>query len=157
MKKGFTLIEIMIVVVIAVSVAAFAVPAYKKSMDRNKFMAAEGKLIELSTALRNVQQMFGGYACPAVTNMADTYLNADGTLNAQGCQAFPQECLFRNHYTNANLNTMHTYRYTIKENCSVCMNSIAARLAGSRPYNVCIDNMGTETLKYRDRKDPITR
>ena len=59
MKKGFTLIEVMIVVVIAVTVAAFAVPAYKRSMERNKFMAAEGKLIELSSALRNVQQMFG--------------------------------------------------------------------------------------------------
>ena len=30
MKKGFTLLEVLIVVVIAVSVAVFAVPAYKK-------------------------------------------------------------------------------------------------------------------------------
>ena len=76
MKKGFTLIEVMIVVVIAVTVAAFAVPAYKRSMERNKFMAAEGKLIELSSALRNVQQMFGGYSCPNTTP-EDMYLNQD--------------------------------------------------------------------------------
>ena len=42
MKKGFTLLEVLIVVVIAVSVAVFAVPAYKKTQDKNRYLAAQG-------------------------------------------------------------------------------------------------------------------
>lgn len=155
MKKGFTLIEVMIVVVIAVTVAAFAVPAYKRSMERNKFMAAEGKLIELSSALRNVQQMFGGYRCPKVTTPEDMYLNQDEgvsaankTLNKAGCQKYPHECMRRNGYTKATLDPMNSYEYSIEEtNCDVCMKRTPVKKLPV-PYKVCIDNMGTETLKY---------
>ncbi len=51
-KKGFTLLEVLIVVVIAVSVAAFAFPAYKKTQDRNRFSAAQGVLIDLGNGVR---------------------------------------------------------------------------------------------------------
>lgn len=158
MKKGFTLIEVMIVVVIAVTVAAFAVPAYKRSMERNKFMAAEGKLIELSSALRNVQQMFGGYSCPKVTTPEDMYLNQDEgvdaehkTLNKAGCQKYPHECMRRNGYTKATVkDSMNSYEYNIETNCDVCMTRPnVAKLPV--PYKVCIDNMGTETLTYPDK------
>lgn len=158
MKKGFTLIEVMIVVVIAVTVAAFAVPAYKRSMERNKFMAAEGKLIELSSALRNVQQMFGGYSCPNVTTPEDMYLNQDEgvdaehkTLNKAGCQKYPHECMRRNGYTKATVkDSMNSYEYNIETNCDVCMErSNVEKLPV--PYKVCIDNMGTETLTYHDK------
>lgn len=155
MKKGFTLIEVMIVVVIAVTVAAFAVPAYKRSMERNKFMAAEGKLIELSSALRNVQQMFGGYSCPDITTPEDMYLNQDEgvcdihkTLNKAGCQKYPHICMQCNGYTKATLTDMNSYEYTIEEsNCDVCMYRTPVEKLPV-PYKVCIDNMGTETLKY---------
>ncbi|MCI7044428.1 MAG: prepilin-type N-terminal cleavage/methylation domain-containing protein [Spirochaetes bacterium] len=154
MQKGFTLIEVMIVVVIAVTVAAFAVPAYKRSMERNKFMAAEGKLIELSSALRNVQQMFGGYSCPNTTP-EDMYLNQDEgvdaahkTLNKAGCQKYPHECMRRNGYTKATVkDSMNSYGYSIEEDCSVCMERTKVGKLPV-PYKVCIDNMGTETLKY---------
>ena len=155
MKKGFTLIEVMIVVVIAVTVAAFAVPAYKRSMERNKFMAAEGKLIELSSALRNVQQMFGGYSCPKVATPEDMYLNQDEgvsaarkTLNKAGCQKYPNICMERNGYTKATVkDSMNSYGYSIEEDCILC---IERTKVGNLPvpYKVCIDNMGTETLKY---------
>lgn len=155
MKKGFTLIEVMIVVVIAVTVAAFAVPAYKRSMERNKFMAAEGKLIELSSALRNVQQMFGGYRCPNITTPEDMYLNQDEgvaaenkTLNKAGCQKYPHECMRRNGYTKATVkDSMNSYEYNIEANCDVCMKRTPVEKLPV-PYKVCIDNMGTETLKY---------
>lgn len=155
MKKGFTLIEVMIVVVIAVTVAAFAVPAYKRSMERNKFMAAEGKLIELSSALRNVQQMFGGYSCPDITTPEDMYLNQDEgveaarkTLNKAGCQKYPHECMRRNGYTKATVkDPMNSYKYNIETNCDVCMERTKVGKLPV-PYKVCIDNMGTETLKY---------
>lgn len=155
MKKGFTLIEVMIVVVIAVTVAAFAVPAYKRSMERNKFMAAEGKLIELSSALRNVQQMFGGYSCPKVATPEDMYLNQDEgvsaeykTLNKAGCQKYPHICMERNGYTKATVkDSMNSYGYNIEANCDVCMKRTPVEKLPV-PYKVCIDNMGTETLKY---------
>ena len=158
MQKGFTLIEVMIVVVIAVTVAAFAVPAYKRSMERNKFMAAEGKLIELSSALRNVQQMFGGYRCPKVTTPEDMYLNQDEgvsaankTLNKAGCQKYPHECMRRNGYTKATVkDSMNSYGYSIEEDCSVCMERPNVEKLPV-PYKVCIDNMGTETLTYKDK------
>lgn len=158
MKKGFTLIEVMIVVVIAVTVAAFAVPAYKRSMERNKFMAAEGKLIELSSALRNVQQMFGGYSCPNVTTPEDMYLNQDEgvdaehkTLNKAGCQKYPHECMRRNGYTKATVkDSMNSYEYNIETNCDVCMKRPNVEKLPV-PYKVCIDNMGTETLTYKDK------
>lgn len=158
MKKGFTLIEVMIVVVIAVTVAAFAVPAYKRSMERNKFMAAEGKLIELSSALRNVQQMFGGYSCPEVTTPEDMYLNQDEgvdaehkTLNKAGCQKYPHECMRRNGYTKATVkDSMNSYEYNIETNCDVCMERPNVEKLPV-PYKVCIDNMGTETLTYKDK------
>ena len=148
MKKGFTLIEIMIVVVIAVTVAAFAVPAYKRSMERNKFMAAEGKLIELSSALRNVQQMYGGYSCPKnITTVESSYKNKDGSLNKQGCQKYPHKCMFANNYTQADLSALNSYEYSIDENCNVCM-ARSKEADSPVPYSVCLDNMGTETLKY---------
>lgn len=158
MKKGFTLIEVMIVVVIAVTVAAFAVPAYKRSMERNKFMAAEGKLIELSSALRNVQQMFGGYSCPDITTPEDMYLNQDEgvsaarkTLNKAGCQKYPHICMQRNGYTKATVkDSMNSYGYSIEEDCSVCMKRPNVEKLPV-PYKVCIDNMGTETLTYHDK------
>jgi prepilin-type N-terminal cleavage/methylation domain-containing protein len=55
-NKGFTLVEILIVVVIAVSVAAFGVPAYKKSQERNRYLAAQGVLIDLGNAVRTFRQ-----------------------------------------------------------------------------------------------------
>ncbi len=54
-KKGFTLLEVLIVVVIAVSVMAFSVPAYKKTQDRNRFMAAQGVLMDLGSGLRSLR------------------------------------------------------------------------------------------------------
>lgn len=55
-QKGFTLLEILIVVVIAVSVAAFALPAYKKMQDRTNFMAAQGLLVEIGNGLKMLQE-----------------------------------------------------------------------------------------------------
>ena len=55
-NKGFTLLEVLIVVVIAVCVAAFGVPAYKKSQERNRYLAAQGVLMDLGNAVRTFRQ-----------------------------------------------------------------------------------------------------
>ena len=47
---GFTLVEVLVVVVIAVMVTLYAVPAYRRSQERNRFMAASGVLLELGNA-----------------------------------------------------------------------------------------------------------
>ena len=54
-QKGFTLLEVLIVVVIAVSVAAFGVPAYKKTQDRNRFLAAQGVLMDIGNGVKMLQ------------------------------------------------------------------------------------------------------
>ena len=57
-RVGFTLVEVLVVVVIAVSVTAFAVPLYKKTQERNRFLAAQGILMDLSTALQSLRADF---------------------------------------------------------------------------------------------------
>lgn len=54
-KKGFTLLEVLIVVVIAVSVTAFAVPAYKRTQERNRYLAAQGVLLDLGNSVRMIR------------------------------------------------------------------------------------------------------
>lgn len=51
-RKGFTLLEVLVVVVIAISVTAFAVPAYKKTQEKNKYLAAQGVLLDLGAAVQ---------------------------------------------------------------------------------------------------------
>lgn len=145
MKKGFTLIEVMIVVVIAVSVAAFAVPAYKKSQEQNQYLAAEGKLLELSSGLHNVIQMYRGSSCSGTPGAAEK--NGDGTLNKEGCKKYPHQCLFTNGYTENDLSSMNGYSYSIKTNCDVCMEK-AVNSKSPVPYKVCVDTFGVETLTY---------
>ena len=55
---GFTLVEVLVVVVIAVSVTAFAVPLYKQTQERNKFLAAQGVLMDIGTALQALRTDF---------------------------------------------------------------------------------------------------
>lgn len=54
-RRGFTLLEVLIVVVIAVVVTMFSVPAYKKAQDKNRYMAATGVLIDIANAARMVK------------------------------------------------------------------------------------------------------
>lgn len=51
-KKGFTLLEVLIVVVILASVVLFGVPSYKKTQARAKYNASLGTLVQLGEGLR---------------------------------------------------------------------------------------------------------
>lgn len=57
-KNGFTLIEVMIVVVIALAVTAFSVPAYKKAQQRNQYTAAQGVLIQVASGIRSLYAQY---------------------------------------------------------------------------------------------------
>lgn len=146
MKKGFTLIEIMVVVVIAVTVAAFAVPAYKKSQQRNQFLAAEGKLLEISSGLRNVMQMYKGTSCTA-GQASESDKNDDGTLNEKGCKYAPHICVFTNKFTKAKLEDAYNYSYSITTDCKVCMTG-GFGTESAVPSQVCVDKNGCEELTY---------
>ncbi len=156
MKKGFTLIEIMIVVVIAVSVAAFAVPAYQKSQDQNRYLAAEGMLIEVASGLHNVQQLYKVTGCGTTKNVSSILTtsvpadqkNDDGTLTQAGCKAYPRECLFKNGYTKSTPTTVHEYVFSIDGSCQVCMTRPNTNTKRPSPYKVCIDAAGVEYLTY---------
>ena len=64
-KRGFTLLEILIVVIILASVLAFAFPAYKRTQDRNLYTAATGVLIDLGNAVQNFQTDLATFGNPA--------------------------------------------------------------------------------------------
>ncbi len=83
-QNGFTLLEVLIVVVIAVSVAAFAVPAYKRTQEKNKYLAAQGVLLDLGTAvraLRNDLRAEGGGKFPTsgTLTMSKSHQNTVGS------------------------------------------------------------------------------
>ena len=90
MKKGFTLLEVLIVVVIAVSVAVFAVPAYKKTQDKNRYLAAQGVLMDLGNGLRTLQAE--GYYFPTTaekitSSKTGATLKIDATVTSSNYQA----------------------------------------------------------------------
>lgn len=58
-KKGFTLLEVLIVVVILASVVLFAVPSYKKAQVRAQYDAALGTLTQLGEGLRLLYENSG--------------------------------------------------------------------------------------------------
>ncbi|WP_428048749.1 type II secretion system protein [Candidatus Avelusimicrobium caledoniensis] len=66
-KTGFTLLEILIVVVIASSVLAFALPAQRRAQDRNKFLAAQGVLLDIGSAVQAKRADLKMSATPTAT------------------------------------------------------------------------------------------
>ena len=72
--KGFTLLEVLVVVVIAASVLLFAVPAYKRMQDKTTFMAAQGVLIDLGSAVRALRLDFSLCATPVLLPSGSTPL-----------------------------------------------------------------------------------
>jgi len=78
-KQGFTLVEILFVVIIAAGILAYAIPSYKRTKERAKYEAATGVLADLgATALVLKQEGMGSV-------QAEVYIP-----NAQQCNAFQQ-------------------------------------------------------------------
>lgn len=75
-KHGFTLVEVMVVVLIAVLITLASVPLYKRSQDRVRYMAASGVLMQLGTAISLYQEACGdsGASFPVTTGTKLTSL-----------------------------------------------------------------------------------
>ncbi|MCY1493024.1 type II secretion system protein G [compost metagenome] len=68
--RGFTLIELMIVVAIVAILASIALPAYHSHIDRSRIRAAQADLVALSLNLENAYQRTLAY--PAATLASTT-------------------------------------------------------------------------------------
>ncbi len=55
-KHGFTLVEVLFVVMIAAGIMAFALPAYKRVQERAKYNAALGTLLDINNAVNSLKQ-----------------------------------------------------------------------------------------------------
>lgn len=70
-RRGFTLLEVLIVVLIAVLVTMAAIPMYKRNQDRNRYMAASAVLVEMAEAMRLAKEAY-----------PSTNLNISGTFSS---------------------------------------------------------------------------
>ena len=66
-SRGFTLIEIMIVVALIAILSAIAMPAYNNYVNRGKIKTAQADLVALSLKLENVYQRKLVYPTTAIT------------------------------------------------------------------------------------------
>ena len=55
-KCGFTLVEILFVVIIAAGVVAFSVPAYKRAVERSTYSKATGTLLDIGNAIQALKR-----------------------------------------------------------------------------------------------------
>lgn len=55
-KQGFTLVEMLFVVLIAAGILVFSVPAYKRVQERGKYNAALGTLLDINNAVTALKQ-----------------------------------------------------------------------------------------------------
>lgn len=81
-NKGFTLIEVMIVVAIVGLLAAIAYPAYNSYIERGLQREAQGQIIELASALERYRSKNFSYGGATVAALAPE-LNANVNYGVQ--------------------------------------------------------------------------
>ncbi|MEL0168735.1 MAG: type IV pilin protein [Pseudomonadaceae bacterium] len=81
-SRGFTLIEVMIVVVIIGLLAAIAYPAYTSYVERGLQREAQGQIMELASALERHRTKNFSYQGATVAALAPE-LNANANYTAQ--------------------------------------------------------------------------
>lgn len=108
-KRGFTLVEILVVVVIALSVIAFAVPSFKKTQERSRYLAAKGILLDLGNAVVSMQSAMqveasGGNSFPSsktqITNTISTATDKLDQLGSYSSDTNLAKAMFSRKYLN---------------------------------------------------------
>ncbi|MEM3423748.1 MAG: prepilin-type N-terminal cleavage/methylation domain-containing protein, partial [Nitrososphaeria archaeon] len=83
-KKGFTLIELMIVIAIIIILAAIAIPNYARMQDRAKISAVQSDMKSISTALEAYFTDWGQYPTGDYSNLKAELTANGATLNGSG-------------------------------------------------------------------------
>lgn len=142
-RKGFTLLEVLVVVMIAAVVTMFAVPAYKKAQDKNRFMAATGVLVDLANGAKMYRESYPDrkISSARVTGQSGENAYVSQMRREKFFSSFPME--------NRTYMGFAFYVSTEKKAiCSGCNNgspSAACMVAtGSNSYKVCawVDESG---------------
>lgn len=83
-RKGFTLLEVLVVIIIAILVFSFSVPVYRKTQEKNRYLAAQGVLIDLANGTRMVRAEY-----PSISSgtLAVTSNGGSGTEDLTGPNA----------------------------------------------------------------------
>lgn len=77
-KKGFTLLELLIVVIIIAILAAYAIPQFFGSVQKSYENTAQANLVELRKVQLAEQQTNGSFVAIAATNSPSHAVDIDG-------------------------------------------------------------------------------
>lgn len=134
-RRGFTLLEVLVVVVIAVLVTMFAVPSYRKAQDRNRFMAASGVLMDLGNAMRMFREDYRSMSLGAVSVTTNPAGTCPTTPSASNLVLFLQCHKYLNNMP-LRSSTYKGYRYVISSsgNASCSSNCPGSNIAVACMY-----------------------
>lgn len=85
-KKGFTLVEVLFVLIIAMGIAAYAVPNYRRSQERSRYEAALGLLTTYANAISAMERDMESDGYNFTFPMTTTYFQIPTALDTSGVQ-----------------------------------------------------------------------